>query len=108
MPVLIQIAGQQVNVVVEDQQASWAGKPLYDIEAWDLSLEVPDRDDKSKMKVLLDHVSFKAMPGDMIALGSPAGTNIERANPRWIKAGDVGACIAEGIGEQKHRFVAQP
>ncbi|MBK6674974.1 MAG: fumarylacetoacetate hydrolase family protein [Proteobacteria bacterium] len=47
-------------------------------------------------------------PGDMIALGSPAGTNIERANPRWIKAGDVGACIAEGIGEQKHRFVAQP
>ena len=47
-------------------------------------------------------------PGDMIALGSPAGTNIERANPRWIKAGDVGACIVEGIGEQKHKFVAQP
>ena len=47
-------------------------------------------------------------PGDMIALGSPAGTNIERANPRWIKAGDVGTCIAEGIGEQKHKFVAQP
>jgi 2-keto-4-pentenoate hydratase/2-oxohepta-3-ene-1,7-dioic acid hydratase in catechol pathway len=47
-------------------------------------------------------------PGDMIALGSPAGTNIERANPRWIRAGDVGACIIEGIGEQKHNFVAQP
>jgi 2,4-didehydro-3-deoxy-L-rhamnonate hydrolase len=47
-------------------------------------------------------------PGDLIALGSPAGTNMERANPRWIKAGDVGACIAEGIGEQKHKFVAQP
>lgn len=72
MPVLIHIAGQQVNVVVEDQ-ASWAGKPLYEIEAWDLFLEVPDRDDKSAMKVLLDHVSFKALPGDMIALMGPSG-----------------------------------
>lgn len=73
MPVVVQIAGQQVNVVVEDQQASWAGKPLYEIEAWDLFLEVPDRDDKSQMKVLLDHVSFKALPGDMIALMGPSG-----------------------------------
>lgn len=46
-------------------------------------------------------------PGDMIALGSPSGTNIERANPTWIKAGDVGTCVIEGIGEQKHKFVAQ-
>jgi len=47
-------------------------------------------------------------PGDMLSLGSPAGTNIERANPRWMKAGDVGTCIVEGIGEQKHNIVAQP
>ncbi|MDB4946454.1 MAG: ABC-type multidrug transport system, ATPase component [Labilithrix sp.] len=73
MPVLIHIVGQQVNVVVEDQQASWAGKPLYEIEAWDLYLEVPDRDNKQQMKVLLDHVSFKALPGDMIALMGPSG-----------------------------------
>ena len=73
MPVLIHIAGQQVNVVVEDQQASWAGKPLYEIEAWDLFLEVPDRDNKASMKTLLDHVSFKALPGDMIALMGPSG-----------------------------------
>ena len=73
MPVLIHIAGQQVNVVVEDQQASWAGKPLYEIEAWDLYLEVPDRDNKATMKILLDHVSFKALPGDMIALMGPSG-----------------------------------
>ena len=72
MPLLIQIAESRVNVVVEDQ-ANWAGKPLYEIEAWDLYLEVPDRDDKSQMKVLLDHVSFKAMPGDMIALMGPSG-----------------------------------
>jgi ABC-type multidrug transport system ATPase subunit/pSer/pThr/pTyr-binding forkhead associated (FHA) protein len=72
MPLLISIAGQQVNVVVEDQ-ASWAGKPLYEIEAWDLFLQVPDRDNKSQQKVLLDHVSFKALPGDMIALMGPSG-----------------------------------
>ena len=73
MPLLIQIQGQQINVVVEDQQASWAGKPLYEIEAWDLFLEVPDRDQKGTMKTLLDHVSFKALPGDMIALMGPSG-----------------------------------
>ncbi len=72
MPLLIHIAESRVNVVVEDQ-ADWAGKPLYEIEAWDLFLEVPDRDDKSKQKVLLDHVSFKALPGDMIALMGPSG-----------------------------------
>lgn len=47
-------------------------------------------------------------PGDMLSLGSPAGTNIERANPRWMRAGDVGTCIVEGVGEQKHNIVAQP
>lgn len=73
MPVLLHLAGEQLGLVVEDQQASWAGKPLYDIEAWDLTLEVPDRDNKAQMKVLLDHVSFKAMPGDMIALMGPSG-----------------------------------
>jgi ABC-type multidrug transport system ATPase subunit/pSer/pThr/pTyr-binding forkhead associated (FHA) protein len=72
MPLLIHIADQQVNVVIEDS-ASWAGKPLYEIEAWDLYLEVQDRDDKSQMKPLLDHVSFKALPGDMIALMGPSG-----------------------------------
>jgi ABC-type multidrug transport system ATPase subunit/pSer/pThr/pTyr-binding forkhead associated (FHA) protein len=73
MPLVVNIAGQQVNVVVEDQQASWAGKPTYEIEAWDLFLEVPDRDNKGSMKTLLDHVSFKALPGDMIALMGPSG-----------------------------------
>ena len=78
MPLLIQLAEAaagapgRIDVVVEDQ-ANWAGKPLYEIEAWDLYLEVPDRDDKSQMKVLLDHVSFKALPGDMIALMGPSG-----------------------------------
>jgi ABC-type multidrug transport system ATPase subunit/pSer/pThr/pTyr-binding forkhead associated (FHA) protein len=72
MPLVINIGDSRVHVVVEDQ-ADWAGKPLYEIEGWDLFLEVPDRDDKTKNKVLLDHVSFKALPGDMIALMGPSG-----------------------------------
>jgi ABC-type multidrug transport system ATPase subunit/pSer/pThr/pTyr-binding forkhead associated (FHA) protein len=72
MPLLIQLADSRINVVVEDQ-ADWAGKPTYEIEGWDLFLQVPDRDDKARMKVLLDHVSFKALPGDMIALMGPSG-----------------------------------
>lgn len=73
MPLLIQVGGQKLNVVVEDVQANWAGRPLYEIEAWDLFLQVPDRDNPAEMKTLLDHVSFKAMPGDMIALMGPSG-----------------------------------
>jgi 2-keto-4-pentenoate hydratase/2-oxohepta-3-ene-1,7-dioic acid hydratase in catechol pathway len=46
-------------------------------------------------------------PGDMLSLGSPPGTNIERENPRWMKAGDIGVCIVEGVGEQRHKIVAQ-
>jgi ABC-type multidrug transport system ATPase subunit/pSer/pThr/pTyr-binding forkhead associated (FHA) protein len=72
MPLVIHVTGSQVNVAVEDQ-AGWQGKPLYEIEAWDLLLEVPDRDRKGEMKTLLDHVSFKALPGDMIALMGPSG-----------------------------------
>jgi ABC-type multidrug transport system ATPase subunit/pSer/pThr/pTyr-binding forkhead associated (FHA) protein len=72
MPLLIQIAGQDVSVIVEDA-ASWEGRPLYEIEAWDLVLQVPDRDNPSELKTLLDHVSFKALPGDFIALMGPSG-----------------------------------
>ena len=72
MPLVIQVGGDRLNVVVEDS-ANWAGRPLYEVEAWDLLLEVPDRDNKAQMKVLLDHVSFKALPGDMIALMGPSG-----------------------------------
>lgn len=45
-------------------------------------------------------------PGDMIAGGSPAGTNIERAEPRWMRAGDKAVCEIEGIGAQQHDVVA--
>jgi 2-keto-4-pentenoate hydratase/2-oxohepta-3-ene-1,7-dioic acid hydratase in catechol pathway len=45
-------------------------------------------------------------PGDMIAGGSPAGTNIERSEPRWMRAGDTAVCSIEGIGTQTHPVVA--
>ena len=46
-------------------------------------------------------------PGDVIAGGSPAGTNIERAEPRWMRAGDTAKCAIEGIGTQTHPVVAE-
>jgi len=46
--------------------------------------------------------------GDVLSLGTPSGTNIDVQNaPRWMKAGDVGVCIIEGVGEQRHNIVAQ-
>ncbi|MBM4358241.1 MAG: FHA domain-containing protein [Deltaproteobacteria bacterium] len=75
MPLQLQLGAGGAFEVVNEAYAEerWAGRPLYEIEAWQLYLEVPDRDDKAKMKVLLDNVSFKALPGDMIALMGPSG-----------------------------------
>jgi ABC-type multidrug transport system ATPase subunit/pSer/pThr/pTyr-binding forkhead associated (FHA) protein len=73
MPLRIQSEAREIAVVIDDA-ASWEGRPLYEIEAWDLLLEVPDRDRPGQMKVLLDHVSFKALPGDFIALMGPSGS----------------------------------
>ena len=46
-------------------------------------------------------------PGDVISGGSPAGTNIERAEPRWMRAGDTAKCAIEGIGTQVHAVIAE-
>jgi ABC transport system ATP-binding/permease protein len=73
MPLRIQSEAREIAVVIDDA-ASWEGRPLYEIEAWDLVLEVPDRDHPGQMKVLLDHLSFKALPGDFIALMGPSGS----------------------------------
>jgi ABC-type multidrug transport system ATPase subunit/pSer/pThr/pTyr-binding forkhead associated (FHA) protein len=73
MPLRLQSAAREVAMVIEDA-AHWEGRPLYEIEAWDLVLEVPDRDHSGKTKLLLDHVSFKALPGDFIALMGPSGS----------------------------------
>jgi len=72
MPLLLQVEHGEVAVVLEDA-AQWEGRPLYEIEAWDLVMEVPDRDNPGVTRTLLDHVSFKALPGDLIALMGPSG-----------------------------------
>ena len=46
-------------------------------------------------------------PGDVISDGSPAGTNIERADPRWMRAGDTAKCDIEGIGALNNPVVAE-
>lgn len=46
-------------------------------------------------------------PGDVIAGGSPAGTNIERADPRWMRPGDTATCTIEGIGALTNPVVAE-
>jgi 2,4-didehydro-3-deoxy-L-rhamnonate hydrolase len=46
--------------------------------------------------------------GDVISGGSPAGTNIERAEPRWMRPGDTAKCAIEDIGTQIHPVVAEP
>jgi 2-keto-4-pentenoate hydratase/2-oxohepta-3-ene-1,7-dioic acid hydratase in catechol pathway len=47
-------------------------------------------------------------PGDMLSMGTPSGTNIDtQGAQRWMKAGDVGVCVVEGVGEQRHNIVAQ-
>jgi 2-keto-4-pentenoate hydratase/2-oxohepta-3-ene-1,7-dioic acid hydratase in catechol pathway len=58
---------------------------------------------------LLEYASniLTLSPGDIIAGGSPAGTNIERAEPRWMRAGDTAVCSIEGIGTQTHSVVAE-
>ena len=56
---------------------------------------------------LLEYASniMTLRPGDVISGGSPAGTNIERAQPRWMRAGDTAVCTIEGIGTQTHSVV---
>jgi 2-keto-4-pentenoate hydratase/2-oxohepta-3-ene-1,7-dioic acid hydratase in catechol pathway len=46
-------------------------------------------------------------PGDIISNGTPPGTNIDRPDARWIRAGDKGTCTVEGVGTQHLSFVAE-
>ena len=71
-PLYLGLEGGTVKAWADTDRPDWSGN-LFEIEAWDLLLEVPDRDNKAAKKVLLDHVTFKALPGDMIALMGPSG-----------------------------------
>ena len=49
---------------------------------------------------MLSYVSniISLAPGDIIAMGSPAGVGTARATPIYMKAGDTAVCTIEGIG----------
>jgi len=70
---ILHYEGSSVELLLEGQ-ADWAGRPLLEIEARHLSVEVPDRDAPGKNKLLLEDVSFRALPGDLIALMGPSGS----------------------------------
>ena len=40
------------------------------------------------------------MPGDVILTGTPHGVAYNKANPDYLKAGDIVSCGIEGLGEQ--------
>lgn len=73
MPALLRITDESADVLIEDREG-WAGRPLFDVAAVNVTIRVPDRDDSSKQKTLLENVSFKALPGDLIALMGPSGS----------------------------------
>jgi ABC transport system ATP-binding/permease protein len=71
-PIFLGLEGNMVRAWVDSDRPDWSGN-LVEIEALDLFLEVPDRQNKAQKKVLLNHVTFKAHPGDLIALMGPSG-----------------------------------
>jgi ABC-type multidrug transport system ATPase subunit len=73
LPALLQITDESADVIIEDREG-WAGRPLFEVAAANVTVRVRDRDDSSKEKTLLENVSFKALPGDLIALMGPSGS----------------------------------
>ncbi len=74
---IVDLVGNAISAYAE-QQASAGGQVfesanLVEIEALDIFLKVPDRENKAKDKILLNHVTFKSKPGDLIALMGPSG-----------------------------------
>ena len=71
-PMFIGLEGDTIRAYVDQERTDWSGN-LVEIEALDLFLQVQDRENKAKNKTLLNHVTFKAHPGDLIALMGPSG-----------------------------------
>ncbi len=73
-PVIVDIINNSITAYVEQQQdQQFESANLVEIEALDIFLKVPDRENKAKDKILLNHVTFKSKPGDLIALMGPSG-----------------------------------
>jgi ABC-type multidrug transport system ATPase subunit len=70
--VVLGLDGPTIQAYVETDRVEWTGN-LIEIEALGLSLEVPDRDRPGSTRRLLNEVTFKSRPGDLIALMGPSG-----------------------------------
>jgi 2,4-didehydro-3-deoxy-L-rhamnonate hydrolase len=59
---------------------------------------------------LIEHISQyqTLMPGELILTGTPAGVGFGMKPQRYLSAGDVMECGIDGLGEQRHKLVAQP
>ena len=71
-PVVVDLQGNAIAAYIE-QESQFESANLVEIEALDLFLKVPDRDKPGTDKILLHKVTFKALPGDLIALMGPSG-----------------------------------
>ena len=70
--VVVDIQNNAITAYIE-QENQFESANLVEIEALDLFLQVPDRDKPGTDKILLNKVTFKALPGDLIALMGPSG-----------------------------------
>ncbi len=71
-PVVIDLQDRAITVCA-DRVSEFEGANLVEIEALELFLRLPDRDKRRADKVILNKVTFKALPGDLIALMGPSG-----------------------------------
>jgi ABC-type multidrug transport system ATPase subunit/pSer/pThr/pTyr-binding forkhead associated (FHA) protein len=71
-PMVVDLDGQTIRAYIDTDRQEWTGN-LVEIEALGITLEVPDRDNPRQPKRLLDDVTFKCRPGDLVALMGPSG-----------------------------------
>lgn len=58
---------------------------------------------------IIEHLSavLPLLPGDVVFTGTPSGVGMGRIPARWLAPGDELVSSVEGIGELRHRFLAQ-
>ncbi len=71
-PLIVDLEDGTIRAYVDHERSEWTGN-MVEIEALDLLVQVPDREHRERQRVLLDHITFKARPGDLIALMGPSG-----------------------------------
>ena len=97
---------QLIRAYFDDIYRFWkqscAGQRAYYLVNWD-GFDVNPHETESYASNVLT-----LNPGDIVSMGTPSGTNIDvQTAARWMKAGDVGVCVVDGVGEQRHNIVAQ-